>query len=71
MTAHLKRIEVLETDLKNLRQLSAVKSDIDGARAEYKQLINFVSLDVLDLKAHVWGVESDLNSLSKSAGSRV
>lgn len=56
MSAHIKRIERVEQDLKELAKNSAAKSELEGIRSEYRKLIDGSHLDLLDLKAHVWGV---------------
>ncbi|GHJ86501.1 hypothetical protein NliqN6_2903 [Naganishia liquefaciens] len=60
MANHLQRIEAVEKELKRLSSTSAVKEDVTKLRAEMKQVYDGLHVEVLDLRAHVWGVEQDL-----------
>ncbi|KAI5452776.1 hypothetical protein NCC49_000522 [Naganishia albida] len=60
MSNHLQRIEAVEKELKRLSSTSAVKEDVTKLRAEMKQVYDGLHVEVLDLRAHVWGVEQDL-----------
>ncbi|KAL8278288.1 hypothetical protein RQP46_009320 [Phenoliferia psychrophenolica] len=71
LTSHLARVTSVEDQLARLEsRLDAFspKSDLDGLRKEYRALTESQHLDLLSLKAHVWGVEQDLLKLSKQAG---
>ncbi|KAJ9113862.1 hypothetical protein QFC19_000055 [Naganishia cerealis] len=61
MSNHLQRIEAVEKELKRLSSTSAVKEDVTKLRAEMKQVYDGLHVEVLDLRAHVWGVEQDLH----------
>ncbi|KWU45203.1 hypothetical protein RHOSPDRAFT_16775 [Rhodotorula sp. JG-1b] len=65
MTAHLSRINALETSLDRLARQAAKTQQVDSLRDETRQLIESHHLDLLNLKAHVWGIEQDLRNLSK------
>ncbi|KAJ9116870.1 hypothetical protein QFC22_004527 [Naganishia vaughanmartiniae] len=60
MSNHLQRIEAVEKELKRLSSTSAVKEDVTKLRGEMKQVYDGLHVEVLDLRAHVWGVEQDL-----------
>ncbi|KAJ9101875.1 hypothetical protein QFC21_003215 [Naganishia friedmannii] len=60
MSNHLQRIDAVEKELKRLSSTSAVKEDVTKLRAEMKQVYDGLHVEVLDLRAHVWGVEQDL-----------
>ncbi|KIP10246.1 hypothetical protein PHLGIDRAFT_101604 [Phlebiopsis gigantea 11061_1 CR5-6] len=71
VTAHLRRIEAVEKDLKALRDTSASKDDIFRIRAEMKKLYDGLHVEFLDLRSHVWGIQQDLHSLSKKGSTTV
>ena len=56
MTAHLSRINALETSLDRLARQAAKTQQVDSLRDETRQLIESHHLDLLNLKAHVWGI---------------
>ncbi|GAA5882171.1 hypothetical protein JCM3774_005453 [Rhodotorula dairenensis] len=65
MTTHLSRISALESNLERLARDAAKTEEVDSLRDESRQLIESHHLDLLNLKAHVWGIEQDLRNLSK------
>ncbi|KAI0076321.1 hypothetical protein K474DRAFT_1663155 [Panus rudis PR-1116 ss-1] len=71
VSSHIKRIEAVEKDLKALRDASASKEDISRVRAEMKKLYEGLHVEFLDLRAHVWGIQQDLHSLSKKESGSV
>ncbi|CAL1712924.1 unnamed protein product [Somion occarium] len=71
VSAHIRRIEAVEKDLKALRDASASKEDISRVRTEMKKLYEGLHIEFLDLRAHVWGIQQDLHSLSKKDSSSV
>ncbi|EKM51885.1 uncharacterized protein PHACADRAFT_262281, partial [Phanerochaete carnosa HHB-10118-sp] len=71
ITAHIRRIEAVEKDLKALRDLSASKDDISRVRTEVKKLYDGLHVEFLDLRSHVWGIQQDLHSLSKKEATTV
>lgn len=56
MTTHLSRINALETSLDRLARQAAKTQQVDSLRDETRQLIESHHLDLLNLKAHVWGI---------------
>ncbi|KAF8917095.1 hypothetical protein CPB85DRAFT_1287671 [Mucidula mucida] len=71
VTAHVRRIEAVEKDLKALGNASASKDDISRVRAELKKLYEGLHVEFLDLRTHVWGIQQDVHSLSKKESSSV
>ncbi|KAL1689130.1 hypothetical protein GGG16DRAFT_93979 [Schizophyllum commune] len=71
VTEHVRRIEAVEKDLKVLEKSSASKDDISRVRAEMKKLVDGLHVEFLDLRAHVWGMQQDLHSLSKKESTTV
>ncbi|KAI0713999.1 hypothetical protein C8T65DRAFT_645170 [Cerioporus squamosus] len=71
VSAHVRRIEAVEKELKALSESSATKEDISRVRAEMKKLYDGLHVEFLDLRAHVWGIQQDLHSLSKKESSTV
>jgi len=69
ISAHVRRIEAVEKDLKALNQTSASKDDISRIRAETKKLLDGLHVEFLDLRSHVWGIQQDLQALSKKDNS--
>ncbi|BGP58454.1 hypothetical protein JCM8202_005439 [Rhodotorula sphaerocarpa] len=65
MAAHLSRITALESNLDRLTRDAAMTSEVDSVRDEARQLIESHHLDLLNLKAHVWGIEQDFRNLAK------
>jgi len=64
VSAHVRRIEAVEKDLKALASTSAGKEDLSKVRAEIKRLYDGLHVEFLDLRSHVWGIQQDLHSLS-------
>ncbi|KAH9927048.1 hypothetical protein B0H21DRAFT_712255 [Amylocystis lapponica] len=71
ITAHVRRIEAVEKDLKALSDTSASKEEISRVRAEMKKLYDGLHVEFLDLRSHVWGIQQDLHSLSKKEATTV
>lgn len=71
LTKHINRIEKVEAQLDDLVKTVAKKNEVDSLRNEYKKLIEAEHLDLLALKAHIWGVEQDLDSLSKRKSNQI
>ncbi|KAF9454728.1 hypothetical protein P691DRAFT_655297 [Macrolepiota fuliginosa MF-IS2] len=71
VSAHVRRIEAVEKDLKALNEASASKEDIARIRAEVKKLYDGLHVEFLDLRAHVWGIQQDLHKLSKKEATSV
>ncbi|KXN88227.1 hypothetical protein AN958_07686 [Leucoagaricus sp. SymC.cos] len=71
VSAHVRRIEAVEKDLKALNEASASKEDIARIRAEVKKLYDGLHVEFLDLRAHVWGIQQDLHKLSQKEATSV
>jgi len=71
VTAHIRRIENVEKDLKALAGTSAAKEDVSRLRAEMKKIYDGLHIEFLDLRSHVWGIQQDVHSLSKREGNSV
>ncbi|KAJ3515392.1 hypothetical protein NLJ89_g1800 [Agrocybe chaxingu] len=71
VSAHVRRIEAVEKDLKALSDASASKEDISRVRAEVKKLYDGLHVEFLDLRTHVWGIQQDLHKLSKKESTEV
>ncbi|KAJ3573211.1 hypothetical protein NP233_g2575 [Leucocoprinus birnbaumii] len=71
VSAHVRRIEAVEKDLKALGEASASKDDIARVRAEVKKLYDGLHVEFLDLRAHVWGIQQDLHKLSKKEATEI
>ncbi|TFK40577.1 hypothetical protein BDQ12DRAFT_601369 [Crucibulum laeve] len=71
VSAHVRRIESVEKDLKALRDASAAKEDISRVRAEVKKLYDGLHVEFLDLRSHVWGIQQDVHKLSKKESTSV
>ncbi|KAF8225889.1 hypothetical protein L208DRAFT_1304670 [Tricholoma matsutake] len=56
ISAHMRRMEAIEKDLKALNQTSVSKDDISRVRAETKKLLDGLHVEFLDLRSHVWGI---------------
>ncbi|EDR13801.1 uncharacterized protein LACBIDRAFT_244960 [Laccaria bicolor S238N-H82] len=71
VSAHVRRIEAVEKDLKALSDASASKDDISRFRAEVKKLYDGLNVDFLDLRSHVWGIQQDVHKLAKKDSTSV
>ncbi|KAF5314835.1 hypothetical protein D9619_007063 [Psilocybe cf. subviscida] len=71
VSAHVRRIEAVEKDLKALGETSASKEDIARVRTEVKKLYDGLHVEFLDLRTHVWGIQQDLHKLSKKDSTEV
>ncbi|KAF9527534.1 hypothetical protein CPB83DRAFT_895141 [Crepidotus variabilis] len=71
VSAHVRRIEAVEKDLKALGEASASKEDTTKARSEVKKLYDGLHVEFLDLRTHVWGIQQDLQKLSKRDSTEV
>lgn len=69
MAAHLSRITALESNLDRLTRDAAMTSEVDSVRDEARQLIESHHLDLLNLKAHVWGIGTLRSPRAKGATS--
>ncbi|PAV17337.1 hypothetical protein PNOK_0740100 [Pyrrhoderma noxium] len=71
VTAHIRRIEAVEKDLKALSGISASKDDLSRLRAEVKKLYDGLNIEFLNLRSHVWGIQQDVHALSKKENSAI
>ncbi|KAJ7134556.1 hypothetical protein C8R44DRAFT_770795 [Mycena epipterygia] len=65
ISAHVRRIEAVEKDLKALVDNTSSKDDLSRLRAEVKKIYDGLHVEFLDLRTHVWGIQQDVHSLSK------
>lgn len=56
MATHLSRIAALEDSHAQLSGTAASTKDVDALRAEYRKLLDSEHVDLLSLRAHVWGL---------------
>ncbi|GAA6059150.1 hypothetical protein JCM10212_003897 [Sporobolomyces blumeae] len=67
VTTQLSRITTLEYQLADLAsRTSTTPRDVESLRQEFRKVSQGQHLDVLNLKAHVWALEQDLQNLSKT-----
>ncbi|KAJ7288399.1 hypothetical protein C8J57DRAFT_1430526 [Mycena rebaudengoi] len=71
ISAHVRRIEAVEKDLKALRDTGASNDDLSRLRAEVKKIYDGLHVEFLDLRSHVWGIQQDLHSLSKKSSTSI
>ncbi|KAG6332929.1 hypothetical protein ID866_6162 [Astraeus odoratus] len=71
VSAHVRRIEAVEKDLKVLAQNSTSKDDLAKVRAELKKVYDGLHIEFLDLRSHVWGMQQDLHALAKKEATSV
>jgi hypothetical protein len=69
ITSHLDRLQAVEKELAALKAASAQKDDVGKVRGEMKKVYDGLHLELLDLRAHVWGVEQDLQKVVKTGES--
>ncbi|KAJ7505382.1 hypothetical protein B0H11DRAFT_1978411 [Mycena galericulata] len=65
ISAHVRRIEAVEKDLKALADNTSSKDDFSRLRAEVKKIYDGLHVEFLDLRSHVWGIQQDVHSLSR------
>ncbi|WVW84295.1 hypothetical protein I302_106326 [Kwoniella bestiolae CBS 10118] len=66
ISSHLDRLQVVEKEIAALKSAGAVKDDVTKVRGEMKKVYDGLHLELLDLRAHVWGVEQDLQKVVKT-----
>ncbi|WWC88972.1 uncharacterized protein L201_003887 [Kwoniella dendrophila CBS 6074] len=66
ISSHLERLQAVEKELNALKNSGAVKDDVSKVRGEMKKVYDGLHLELLDLRAHVWGVEQDLQKVVKT-----
>jgi len=71
VSTHLERIESVEKNLKALSETTVAKDDAVHLRTEVKKLYDGLHIEFLDLRSHVWGIQQDLQALSKKERSSV
>ncbi|KZT19527.1 hypothetical protein NEOLEDRAFT_1077641 [Neolentinus lepideus HHB14362 ss-1] len=71
VSAHMRRIEAVEKDLKALSQTSASKEEVSKVRTEMKKIYDGLHVEFLDLRSHVWGIQQDVHALSKKESTSV
>ncbi|ETW81748.1 hypothetical protein HETIRDRAFT_318762 [Heterobasidion irregulare TC 32-1] len=71
ISAHVKRIEAVEKDLKALSGSSASKDDVSRVRGEMKKIYDGLHIEFLDLRAFVWGMQQDVHALAKKESTSV
>jgi len=71
VSEHVRRIEAVEKDLKALRDSSVPKEDLSRLRTEVKKLYDGLHVEILDLRAHLWGMQQDLNKVVKEESTTV
>ncbi|KAI0050426.1 hypothetical protein FA95DRAFT_1463138, partial [Auriscalpium vulgare] len=65
ISAHVRRIEAVEKDLKALSGASASKDDLARIRAEVKKIYDGLHIEFLDLRSFVWGLQQDVHASTK------
>ncbi|ODN83642.1 hypothetical protein L202_01741 [Cryptococcus amylolentus CBS 6039] len=71
ITTHLDRLQTVEKELAALRANASVKEDVTKVRGEMKKVYDGLHLELLDLRAHVWGVEQDLQNVVKTESIKI
>ncbi|KAH9841420.1 uncharacterized protein C8Q71DRAFT_845601 [Rhodofomes roseus] len=71
VSAHVRRIEAVEKELKALSDTASSKEDLSRLRAEMKKLYDGLHVEFLDLRSHVWGIQQDVHALSKKKSTSV
>ncbi|KAK4683423.1 hypothetical protein P7C73_g6845, partial [Tremellales sp. Uapishka_1] len=69
ITTHLDRLQAVEKELAALKSSTAAKDEVGKVRGEMKKVYDGLHLEMLDLRAHVWGVEQDLQKVVKNGES--
>jgi len=65
VSEHVRRIEAVEKEVKLLNEKSATREELSKARSEAKKLFDSLHIEFLDFRSHVWGIQQDLQRVSK------
>ncbi|WWC62238.1 uncharacterized protein I303_104834 [Kwoniella dejecticola CBS 10117] len=71
ISSHLDRLQFVEKEMNGLKTGGAIKEDVSNLRGEMKRVYDGLHLELLDLRAHVWGVEQDLQKVVKTESIRI
>ncbi|WRT66707.1 uncharacterized protein IL334_003669 [Kwoniella shivajii] len=71
ITSHLERLQSVEKEVAALKTAGANKNDVTKVRGEMKKVYDGLHMELLDLRAHVWGVEQDLQKAVKMESIRI
>ncbi|TFY75478.1 hypothetical protein EWM64_g8534 [Hericium alpestre] len=71
ISAHIRRIEAVEKDLKALSESAATHDDLSRVRAEVKKIYDGLHIEFLDLRSFVWGIQQDVHALAKKDSTTV
>ncbi|RXK38269.1 hypothetical protein M231_04442 [Tremella mesenterica] len=71
ITSHLDRLQTVEKEIASLKTSTAVKDDVSKVREEMKKVYDGLHIELLDLRAHVWGVEQDLQKVVKTESIKI
>ncbi|KAJ2890539.1 hypothetical protein GGI21_006134 [Coemansia aciculifera] len=66
---YVKKIETVESDLNKLRASSATSQQLAQLKADWRKQNDILTRDHLELKAHVWEIEQDVDSALGRAAS--
>jgi hypothetical protein len=61
MSGHIQRIEKIEKEIQDFALKKETRKDIESLRSEFKKLYDGNHLELLELKAHLLGVEQDVS----------
>lgn len=64
MSDHVGRIERIEKQIETFALKKESKKEIDTLRAELKKLYEGNHMELLELKAHVWGIGQEVSGRS-------
>ncbi|KAJ2799439.1 hypothetical protein H4R20_004440 [Coemansia guatemalensis] len=67
---YVKKIEAVESDLAKVRATSATTQQLAQAKADWRKQSDILTRDHLELKAHVWEIEQDVDSVLNRASSK-
>lgn len=59
---YVKKIETVESNLQKLQQAAATTQQLAQAKADWRKQNDVLTRDHLELKAHVWEIEQDVDS---------
>ncbi|KAJ1961177.1 hypothetical protein GGI12_003392 [Dipsacomyces acuminosporus] len=67
---YVKKIEAVESDLEKLRANSATLQQVAQLKADWRKQNDILTRDHLELKAHVWEIEQDVDTALGRASSK-
>jgi len=63
---YARKIESVDREVRKIREEAATKEEVAQLRVEMKKLYDSLSIEHLELKTHVWGIEQDIHRITQN-----